>query len=1041
MAQAQRPNSTVCFEDMELDLRAGELRQSGGRIVRLTEQPLQILTLLLKSPGAVVLREEIRNRLWPNDTIVEFEHSINAAMKRLRQALGESAENPRYIETLPRRGYRWKVPVQWVEAQLINARPTELEADSPILTPDGRGNLIGKKMSHYRVLAVLGGGGMGVVYKAEDLKLGRPVALKFLPEELASEPGALKRLEQEARAASALNHPNICTIYEIEEHDTQPFIVMEMLEGETLRDVIKRVNLDNASLEIPNLIDLAIQISEGLATAHQQGIIHRDIKPANIFVTSHGQVKILDFGLAKLARLASEEVDSGLDLIGDGDAGGKPRERGSKPIVECSLSMTGIAMGTAGYMSPEQVRGEKLDVRTDLFSFGLVLYEMATGHRAFQGESAPVLQNAILNQTPAFAPELNLKLPAKLKQIIMKALEKDRAARYQTAAEMRADLMIVKAGPPARHRWKALGIAAVVILTVIIGGGQYWRSYRKGRILEMNNIAHFDFADSSQSQVPTLRPLTSLEGNVTSPTFSPDGMQIAFGWDGKTNGVDWDLYVKKLGTDKPLRLTEHPASWLSAAWSPDGRNIVISRVAGEKDAGVYVIPATGGPERQLTSAHFGRWGGNEISWSPDGKHIAFTDHPPASPIGTELLFLLSLDTLERKPINTECKTAATPSFSPHGDLLAWVCVDTWSSVSLHLSRMSDGHTESLLQRVDGIHGIAWSEDGLRIVFSSPWNGDLWQTSLSRANYAEKLPFGHDATDVAVSPTGHRLAYVQGTKNVNIWRVNLSGSPPQARKLIVSSREQIAPNISPDGSKIAFASNRSGSFEVWVSGVDGSDAVQLTSYGIHGTGMPRWSPDGKRIAFDSRVGGEANIYIIDANGGVARKLSIDVRGNNLPSWSRDGRWIYFVNGEDARDPAIWKVSSEGGRAVRITETDATFPLESPDGQYVYFSHHRRLWRVRTDAFVGQEVEGMPELQFNGDTWVPTGSGIYFMADVNHQTELDYFDLNSKKVRRVFTLGKSLPGWSGGVSISSDGQWLLYPQLDGKSSDLMMIENWK
>ena len=165
-----------------------------------------------------------------------------------------------------------------VKAQLINARPTELEADSPILTPDGRGNLIGKKMSHYRVLAVLGGGGMGVVYKAEDLKLGRPVALKFLPEELASEPGALKRLEQEARAASALNHPNICTIYEIEEHDTQPFIVMEMLEGETLRDVIKRVNLDNASLEIPKLIDLAIQISEGLATAHQQGIIHRDIK-------------------------------------------------------------------------------------------------------------------------------------------------------------------------------------------------------------------------------------------------------------------------------------------------------------------------------------------------------------------------------------------------------------------------------------------------------------------------------------------------------------------------------------------------------------------------------------------------------------------------------------------------------------------------------------------------------------------------------------------------------------------------------------------
>ncbi len=297
--------------------------------------------------------------------------------------------------------------------------------------------------------------------------------------------------------------------------------------------------------------------------------------------------------------------------------------------------------------------------------------------------------------------------------------------------------------------------------------------------------------------------------------------------------------------DKPVRLTQHPASWLSAAWSPDGRNIVISRVAGERDAGVYLIPATGGPERQLASAHLGRWGGNEISWSPDGKNLAFTDHPPASPIGTEVLFLLSLDTLERKPVKTDCKTAATPSFSPHGDLLAWVCVDTWSSVSLHVSRMSDGHSERLLQGLDGIHGIAWSEDGLRIVFSSPWNGDLWQTSVSRPGYAEKLPFGHDASDVAVSPAGHRLAYVQGAKNVNIWRLDLSGSPPQARKLIVSSREQIAPNISPDGSKIAFASNRSGSFEVWVCDADGSNAVQLTSYGIHGTGMPRWSPDGKR----------------------------------------------------------------------------------------------------------------------------------------------------------------------------------------------------
>ena len=583
---------------MELDLRSGELRQSGGKAVRLAEQPLQILILLLESPGEVVLREEIRNRLWPNDTIVEFEHSINAAMKRLRQALGESAENPRYIETLPRRGYRWKVPVQWVEAQRDNARPAEPEADARSLTA-GDGNLIGKKVSHYRVLAVLGGGGMGVVYKAEDLKLGRRVALKFLPDELTSDPGALQRSRTEARAASALNHPNICTIYEVEEHDRPALPRHGAVGGPDPARLDRHNRTTECRLELTKLLDLAVQITAGLEAAHRQGIVHRDIKPANIFITSQGQAKILDFGLAKLAS----SIGSG-DSV-DSPTTDPPERRKSVSIetrsrvtncVEPFHSRTGVAMGTAGYMSPEQVRGEKLDARTDLFSFGLVLYEMATGQRAFKGDSGPVLQNAILNQTSTPVRELNPKLPAKLEQIIMKALEKDRTTRYQTAAEMRADLKMVKAVSPLRHRWKSPAVAAVLILIALVGGGQYWRSARKAR----------SFSDVAGSlQQPTLRPLTSLEGNVISPTFSPDGTQIAFGWDGKTNGVDWDLYVKKIGMDEPVRLTQHPASWLSAAWSPDGRNIVISRVAGEGDAGVYLIPATGGPERQLASAHLG----------------------------------------------------------------------------------------------------------------------------------------------------------------------------------------------------------------------------------------------------------------------------------------------------------------------------------------------------------------------------------------------------------------------------------------------------
>ena len=383
------------------------------------------------------MRHEIQKKLWPNDTVVEFENSINAAVMRLRLALGDSAEQPRYIETLARRGYRWRVPVEWVEAgpagELARVRCAAPEVDSPA------SQLIGKRVSHYRVLEVLGGGGMGVVYKAEDIKLGRRVALKFLPEELAHDTAAMQRFEREARAASSLNHPNICTVYEIEEHEGMPFIVMEFLEGQTLRESISAGESFSAkngarALALQTLLDVAIQITEGLEAAHEKGIIHRDIKPANVFVTTNGQVKILDFGLAKMqgSETADLQVPTGTP---------EPKESWN-PFL--TLTHTGTTIGTAGYMSPEQIRGEKLDACTDLFSLGLVLYEAAAGQRAFTGETAPILREAILNQAPTPVRELNAQIPPKLETIISKALEKNREARYQTALEMRTALEHLK---------------------------------------------------------------------------------------------------------------------------------------------------------------------------------------------------------------------------------------------------------------------------------------------------------------------------------------------------------------------------------------------------------------------------------------------------------------------------------------------------------------------------------------------------------------------------------------------------------------------
>ena len=333
------------FECFEVNLRSGELYKSGEKL-RLPEQSFRILEMLLERRGEVVLRQEIQKRLWPNDTVVEFENSINAAIKKLRLALGDSAEKPHYIETLARRGYRWLVAIAWADIGL--AKPSAPDATSSAQT--AAHYLIGKKVSHYRVLEMIGGGGMGVVYKAEDIKLGRRVALKFLPEELANDAAAMQRFEREARTASVLNHPNICTIYGVEEYESQPFIVMELLEGQTLRELISaQRDVDGkALLRLKTVLDVAIQVANGLNAAHKQGIIHRDIKPANIFVTTQGRVKILDFGLAKLQ---------------ESEAGSTQSPSASMQVLPHSwdpnvtLTRTGTTVGTAGYMSPEQIRG------------------------------------------------------------------------------------------------------------------------------------------------------------------------------------------------------------------------------------------------------------------------------------------------------------------------------------------------------------------------------------------------------------------------------------------------------------------------------------------------------------------------------------------------------------------------------------------------------------------------------------------------------------------------------------------------------------
>jgi serine/threonine protein kinase/tetratricopeptide (TPR) repeat protein/TolB-like protein len=442
-------------DDFELDVRSYELRRS-GQALKLERIPMEVLILLIEFHGQLVTRDQIVERIWGKGTFLDTDNSINAAIRKIRQVLGDDPEQPRFVQTVTGKGYRFVAPVQ--EGSPPSAQASEGSAPSPE-------SLLGTRISHYRLLHILGGGGMGVVYKAEDLRLGRSVALKLLPADLASDPIAFERLQREARAASSLDHPNICSIYQLGEHKGQPFIVLQLLEGQTLREWIESTTSQGTPAHIKHVLELAIQILHGLEAAHEKGIIHRDIKPANIFVTSRGQAKLLDFGVAKFLD-ATEPVRMT-------SAPSTTEEAPSCRSSDSQLTKTGASIGTPSYLSPEQIRGEKLDCRTDLFSFGLVLYEMATGKQAYSGKTVAEIRNAVLNLPSTPASRLNPNISPELERIITKSLEKVPDHRYQKAGDLRQDLLALnkRSGGASAPRVRALawiGSALLVIALVLL---------------------------------------------------------------------------------------------------------------------------------------------------------------------------------------------------------------------------------------------------------------------------------------------------------------------------------------------------------------------------------------------------------------------------------------------------------------------------------------------------------------------------------------------------------------------------------------------
>jgi serine/threonine protein kinase len=801
--------------------------------------------------------------------------------------------------------------------------------------------MLGQSISHYRIVEKLGGGGMGVVYKAQDLKLDRFVALKFLPDDVAQDPQALGRFQREAKTASSLNHPNICTIYAIDEADRRSFIAMELLEGQTLRHKIA-----GKPLEIETLLDLGVQIADGLDAAHAKGIIHRDIKPANIFVTTRGQAKILDFGLARLSMAPQTSVDAAAATI----------------EVEEHLTSPGSVVGTVAYMSPEQVSGKALDARTDLFSFGGVMYEMATGRMPFSGVTPALIHDGILNRDPIPPSRLNPEIAPELERIILKALEKKKELRFQGAAEVRADLLRLKRDtesaaitPAARtNRPKKLlaGLAAVTLLIALLA--TFFWSRRPPRV-----------ADRSQWV-----QLTDFTDSAVSPALSPDGRMLTFLRGPETFTTEGDVFVKLLPDGEPTQLTHDPKIRMSPVFSPDGSHIAYTQEPWE----TWTVPVLGGePHLLLPNAsgltwldksrmlyseiksgiHMGvvtsgenRSGERAIYFPADPVSMAHRSY--ASPdrkwaILVEMEYgrwvpcrLVPLDgsSSGRRigPLKGACTDAA---WSPDG---SWMYFSANASGTFHIwrQRFPRGEPEQITSGPMQEEGIAMAADGKSFITAMGLQrSSLW---LRKDGQERQITFEGNAGCSHYGPfsPGGRYLYflMSSTANVGaaagqLWRADVDSGRTEPvltdyevnQYAVMSNEKEVAFTTGDSLSELWIASTegrfaprkvgehvrriRPGPNGVWYSGLqDGKSLVyHLTTDGtppqkiVDGVYLEAVSPDGKHLIVGRDISDE------DKKESQLEGINLAAPANAVPicrdcwtQWSGDGRWLYVGLGQ-------------------------------------------------------------------------------------------------------------------------------------------------
>jgi serine/threonine protein kinase len=889
------------------------------------------------------------------------------------------------------------------------------EAASVAPSPSRLENLVGRKISHYRILQVLGGGGMGIVYQAEDLKLGRRVAIKFLPAEMRSDAKAFARIEREARAASALEHPSICPIYELGEHEGQPFIVMQLLEGQTLREWIEASAGISSAQRLRALLKLGVQIADGLQTAHQKGIIHRDIKPANLFITTRGEAKILDFGVAKFLDAIDVAGDASLDSAAPIDKIAQP----PSALPGRALTETGASMGTPCYASPEQVRGDKLDARTDLFSFGLVLYEAATGRQAFVGNTATEIRDAVINQPAVPVRQVNPELPAALERIVSKALEKDREQRYRSAADLRQDLQGLQhevdsslADPGTsthtsataailRHRKTAVVTRTLIAVALLLAAGF-------GVYSLLNRTGSQPFKDFTVTQITNT-------GKAELAAISPDGKYVLHLQN--DNGRQ-SLRLRNIATGSDTQIVAPtPARYTSLVFSPDGNYVYFRQLINSigSDWDVYRMPVLGGTQQLIA-----RDVDSDITFSPDARQLAYV-------------------------------RANDPEVGKYR----------------LLSANPDGSAETILA-IENIEGVgneayppfaAWSGDGKEIAYSyakmtdQPGAIKAFDLASSRLSVLERFP--SSLTFELCWPSKRNWLMLLHTENgPNFASPQIAAVSVQNGKLYPVTRDTNSYStltLSADGKTAATVQVKI-TETLDLLPVSGESTQTAAGSQLDDVSAFDWSSDEKLIVSDGsqllRVGRDDVKEVALASDPGAAVLSLARCSNSYVLVS----WAYYGG---RHDRAIWRINADGSDPKQLSSGSYDIaPSCSPDGHWAYYVDGlRTLMRVpvdggRPEIVPGSKIPNSDRLLGSGD-FSPDGRGLVLIADTydpvsqEGRPKLAIIALDSTSASAsVPRLLEPHPGivsgslYSGGARFSPDGKSVVYVIRENGIGNLWM-----